>query len=302
MLLRPFEENREFFQQAATNAAHELGVFEVLDGAELSAEEVTASLGVSRHRLRALFDVLCAEGAISRSRDAAFTVGSVPDLCDLPRSGWGLLAEAIRSDRPQSSEQSLEDYHDSLRELSDPVGHRLAQFLSQFGSSLLDLGCGAGHFVAAFLSHVPGAVATAADVPAVMSLTRPRLQRFGERIELIEGDARSLAVAPTHDIALLSQILHWHGSAGCRAIIGTACDGVRPGGAVAVVEVDVSGDRSGPMAALYFSLNLALYSREGSVHDVDQLRDWMGQGSLENVETVRPDWAPGLVVVTGRKR
>ena len=86
---------RETFRRAALHAASALGLFEVLPGDE---RELQRLLGTSKS-LRGLVDVLVAEGVLARD-GALLRVAARAEVPPLPREGWGLLAEVLRSGSP----------------------------------------------------------------------------------------------------------------------------------------------------------------------------------------------------------
>ena len=304
MFLRLYEENHAFFRNAAVYAAQQLALFDELHRTRLTLEEVAAALSLPSHRLSALVDVLCAEGVLLRSEKSELQPALLIPTTSPPPSGWGQLADAIGRDTPLSSDETLESYHRCLEHGAADTAASLAAYLREDreGGSLLDLGCGAGHYTAAFLERTPKNRATAVDVPEVMAITRSRLDHMAPRVSFVEGDARLLTIPDRHDVALLSHILHWHDADGCRKIVDVACQGVRSGGSVVVYEVEVAKDLSGPLSALYFNLNLSLYSARGRVHPVERIGEWMRSSSLRDIRAHRPAWEPGMIPLAGVKR
>ena len=121
-------ESGQFLRGAAISAAHELGVF----GVSGTLDEIADALGMGpgRRRLRALLDVLVALGVMSREGER-FNAASVPGRVDVPREGWGLLADVIREDKPLSLERGEHErrMHHHLADAGAAVAAELAASL-----------------------------------------------------------------------------------------------------------------------------------------------------------------------------
>ncbi|HSK00076.1 MAG TPA: methyltransferase, partial [Kofleriaceae bacterium] len=212
-------EPSSFLHDAALAAAHDLGLFDALSASPRTPAALAAALGLpDGHRLRALLDVLAALGALARLPGglaaaprfaAAAGARSAAGGATRPAvvaAGWGLLADVIRRDRPLPLADEAR-YHRHLLEAGAPAARELAPLLGTGGllgggaslldlggASLLDLGGGAGAYTAAFLEAHPGSRATLVDAPATVALAADHLARFGARVRLVAGDARTAAV------------------------------------------------------------------------------------------------------------
>lgn len=189
-------------------------------------------------------------------------VGDQPVTTEIHKTGWGLLAEVIRTDTPLPIE-SGRGYHDHLVAAGSAAARELAPLLA--GKSLLDLGGGAGTYTAAFLDAYPDARATLVDAPEVIAMARQHLARFGDRVTFVEGDARQHH-AP-HDVALVANLLHLHGPGVCEAILDAAMRA-----APRVVVKDLRPDN---LEGKLFALGMAIYTDAGDVYSEDQIRDWL---------------------------
>ncbi len=112
------------------------------------------------------------------------------------------------------------------------------------GARVLDVGCGSGAVLRALARRVaPEGTAVGLDPsPALLAVAREiaDLEGLAERIEFLEGDARSLPVADADfDIVLATTVLG-HVPEGDGAIAELARV-VRPGGRVGVLELDGDG-------------------------------------------------------------
>lgn len=285
-----------FLQAAAIAAAYELGVFAAL-ALPRTFEDLAAQLDVQRgrDRLRALVDVLVATGAITHE-GSLLARGQVPMRPQVPREGWGLLAEVIRRDHALVHAPASRAYHDHLRRAGADAARELAPWLR---SPLLDLGGGAGAYTSALLVADPSARATLVDVEAVLELAREQLASFGDRAVVIAGDARAVTIGEPHACALLSNVLHGHGREACAQLVAAAARSVRPGGSVVIKDLRVDDGRAGPLSGLLFALNMAVYTDAGSVYETSQLRTWLAEAGLVGIEERTLASAPDAIVVIG---
>ncbi|HEX3757912.1 MAG TPA: class I SAM-dependent methyltransferase [Kofleriaceae bacterium] len=288
-------------------AGHELGVFSALAAGPAAMEEVGSRIGVAAgHRLRALLDVLAALGAIGCERGGGaprFSAAAVvPARPELPRAGWGLLAEVIRRDRPLPAERGAEAVrrlHHHLASAGAAAAGELVAGLD--AASLLDLGAGAGAYSKAFLEANPAGRATLVDTAEVLALAAAWLGPLAHRARWIAGDAAEVDAGDGHGAALLANLLHLHSPAMCARLVAAAARAVAPGGVVVIKDLRVDDDRGGPIEGLLFALNMAIYTEAGDVYPTAQLRRWLIEAGLGEVAERRLAAAPDAIVVTGRQ-
>jgi ubiquinone/menaquinone biosynthesis C-methylase UbiE len=81
-------------------------------------------------------------------------------------------------------------------------------------SRVLDIGCGTGSLMLPILEAFPAAEVWGIDFdPTLLSLAKKRLDRFGERVKLIEADLRKsnwpILVPAPFDAVVSATTLHW---------------------------------------------------------------------------------------------
>jgi hypothetical protein len=135
----------------------------------------------------------------------------------------------------------------------------------------------------------------------VLALAGPELLRFGDRVRLVEGDARRAALGSGFGTALLANLVHLHPPQSCVELCAVAAAAVEPGGQVVIKDLLLEGDHSGPLSGLLFALNMAIYTEAGDVYDVAELCRFLAQVGLVSISVQRLLAAPDAVVVSGRK-
>ena len=137
-----------------------------------------------------------------------------------------------------------------------------------------------------------------------MQLARRELTRFGERVRLVPGEIADVgeeAMGGGFDVALLANVLHLHSEEECARIVGRCARAVRAGGWLAVVDLFVEGDRSGPAQGVMFALNMAVYTEAGDVYDAERIAGWMRAAGIGEIVVERLAAADEMVVVLGRR-
>jgi hypothetical protein len=285
-----------YLSDAAATAAHELGLFDALPAPRTALAE---RLGLPQRRLRALIRALLLYGAVVEENGQLFA-GAVPPRRPLPRAGWGLLAEVIRADRPLSSAavdgaagEELHRFHDHLRLAGVDAAREVAGWLGRRGP-MLDLGAGAGVYAAAFLERNPGERAIVVDRPDVLKLASPTL--LGA--DLVPLDLLGQEPWPRGArVALLANVLHLFAPSDAARLVARAAQAVERGGMVAVKDFDAAS-----AAGVLFSLNMALFTEGGEVHELQALRSFFADARIRDVRVERLRCAPESILLCGTTR
>jgi hypothetical protein len=200
----------------------------------------------------------------------ALEIDGGPSEVPVPDEGWGRLAEVIRSDRPLPMPMRAAEYHAYhfyLASAGREPAQKLAPLLVEWAQpkTLLDLGGGLGTYARAFV-EAGGASAVVLDRQEV-----PPAPLDG--VEFVRGDI--FAAEGAFGVVLLCNVLHLYGAEECAEL----CARARRLGGVAVVK---DFDPETPAGA-WFSLNMALYTALGQVHEVEKIQAWLGGGTVEKM-------------------
>lgn len=301
-----FEKNRSFFRNAALLAGLELGLFPCLTH-PMTCEELSFTiLGSHSRRLRALLDALVIEGYLHRQDGFNYGIAHVPDSKPaLPKSGWGRLAEVILTNEPLQDMDGAGDamemqarLHFHLFETGYPAAQWLWERAGIPSGHLLDVGSGAGAYAAAFLDRYEAGAATLVDRCHVLELARKRLRRYAKRVRFQRRDAFEKKEG-RYDVALLANLLHLYGPQECEELIAAAASALRPGGRLLVKDVWINQDRTAPPVAVYFALNMALYTQAGDVYTKDEVCGWIRAAGLRDLHTVND--SRSLVIIASKR-
>lgn len=282
------------FRAWSVAAAYELGMFDALARPRTQGE-LCAAIGIEAgvHRVHALARALVHIGVLAREGDR-IVLGDVPERPEVVREGWGRLAEVIRTNQPLSIGPDVRGYHEHLLRAGAETARELAPLLRP--GRLLDLGGGAGAYTAAVLDAHPAATCTLVDAADVIALAHEHLARFGDRVRLVAGDARTAPIGEGHTTALLANVMHLHDPATCAELCAVAARAVAPGGTVVVLDFDAASPEG-----VWFAVVMALYTEGGGVYPTSQLRAWLADAGLADLVEHRPSAAPAVTVIVGTR-
>jgi hypothetical protein len=134
---------------------------------------------------------------------------------------------------------------------------------------------------------------TAVDWPGVIPITQKVTARFGvaDRFRFVAGDLLEADFGSGHAIATAGHILHSEGEARSRVLLEKAFDALAPGGTMAIAEILVDANRTAPLPALIFAVNMLVNSDQGDTFSFEEIAGWLRDAGFAQVHTVE---APGL--------
>lgn len=304
-------------------------VFDTLDGGPRTLDALCAETRTSPRGLRGLLNALVGLELLTKDaagrytltpESATFLVRGQPTfhgafflLTSEPMlSAWRQLHEIVRSGRPV---QQINREHDGvgffLRFVEEifPIHYAAAQRLGEALGvshapaplSVLDLAAGSGVWSAALAQQSPHVRVTAVDWAGVIPITRKVTARLGlvDRFRFVEGDLLDADFGQGHAIATLGHILHSEGEERSRLLLKKTFNALEPGGTIAIAEILVNPDRTGPLPALLFAINMLVNSDQGDTFSRDEISGWLREAGFEDVRSVEaPGLAPLLIVAT----
>jgi predicted O-methyltransferase YrrM len=207
-----------------------------------------------------------------------------------PRAGWGPVFPAVVED---------------IFPIHTPAAQRLGEALGVAKAagplSVLDLGAGSGVWSIALAQQSPHVRVTAVDWPGVIAITRKVASRFGvmERFRFVEGDLLEADFGSGHAIATAGHVLHSEGEERGRMLLRKTFDALAPRGTIAIAEILVDADRTAPLPALLFAVNMLVSSERGDTFSLQEIGEWLRDAGFEQIRTVEaPGLAPLIILAT----
>jgi len=195
-------------------------------------------------------------------------------------------------------------------------------------SRVLDVGGGSGAYAIAFARARKGLSATVFDLPDIIPLTKGYVKREGlsQRIDFLPGDfnideiiakspgpvtskggAPSPNGSPTargsnprlYNLVFLSAIIHSNSVQENRMLMKKCVRALNPDGQVVVQDFIMNENRTGPVSAALFALNMLVGTEAGDTYTEKEVHSWMRRAGLSKI--VRKDTEFGTTLIIGTK-
>ncbi len=309
-------------------AALRHGIFDALDGAAKTVDEIATQAGASARGVRIVMNALLGLELLTKDADgrygltiesAAFLVRGRPGFLGgviqhtstqlLPK--WLHLSEVVRTGQPATSVNREKDgaafFHEFVEDIfpmSYPAAQRLAEALEIAGAKkpvrVLDLAAGSGVWGIALAQKSPQVTVTAVDWPGVLDVTRKVAARFdlASRFSYVAGDLQAAPFGSGHDIAILGHILHSEGELRSRALLKKTYEALAPGGTIAIAEFLVDEERAGPPMGLIFAVNMLVNTDEGDTFSFPEIEAWLREAGFEDPRAIDAPGPSPLILAT----
>jgi acetylserotonin N-methyltransferase len=314
--------------------ADELELFEALQAAPASAEELAARLDLNAAALRALLPLLTSLGFLVLRLGRYQLAGPAP-LYLIKRSPlyWG-HAFSIHRQNPwvtrltaalkARSAQPQDLFHDEHRpvdgwesgQLDPEMARNLCAFMhshsvpaaqglagsSRFSTThrLLDVGGGSGCFSIALAERWPQLRCTVMELPVMCELAQPYIDASSahDRVETKAVDMFRQDWPGGYDAIFMSNVIHDWDEPTCAKLAAAAFATLEPGGHIHLHEMLMADDGSGPISAAGFAM-LMLVGTKGRQYSAAELYRLLEGAGFVDIEI---DPAYGYFsLVTGHK-
>ncbi len=279
------------------------GVMRALAGGAKTAEALGAELGVQGPRLRQLLDHAMGLGFLVREGERyGLCEGDAEHFEDLgfERSViWGgyegflgallSMPQAMREGPQRQVAGTGADVDGAERDAfirylhSRSIDSAVA-FADQVGDvgRVLDLGCGLGTYAAELARRWPSMTGVLVDRPNAADSVATFLAEEGltDRLEFRGGELLDMDLSGDWDLVIMSNLVHNLGEPRSRALLAKLRPTLAPGGRVAIKDIAVKSDRSGPVGALRFGVTMATATEDGDVFPADEVRGWMAEAGF----------------------
>lgn len=300
--------------------ALELDLFTAVgDGA--TAGQAAATVNANARATAMLLNALVALGLLTKSGDRySNTPESARYLAqgteDSHRNGllhtaniwhrWSTLTEAVRRgscipiDRDDTAEWTENFIAGMQRNASDRAPQVVAALGADTVHRVLDLGGGSGIYSIAFARANPAARCEILDLPEVVPLTAGYIQRAGvqAQVSVRAGDMLEDEYGSGFDVVLLNAICHMFSEQQNRQIFRRARAALAPQGRLAVQDFILNPEKTGPLHATLFSLNMLVGTEAGASYSEQEYVDWMKEAGFANVRRIALPGPSDLIVGT----
>jgi cyclopropane fatty-acyl-phospholipid synthase-like methyltransferase len=308
-------------------AGMQLDVFTPLKAGSMTAEQIAAAIGVAPSRLRLLLYVLVTagllteqDGRFSNTPEAnQFLVKGAPSYLGNRHAAIAMrwttylkTAESIRSGVPQAkvdfSNSPQEHLEAFLRNINANTVPATCALLERYDLStvktLLDVGSGGGGVAITITKAFPHIVATAIDLPQVVSIAQKIVAEEGatERVKVVAADVLSGPLAGSYDVAILRSLLQVLSPQDARLAVKHVGAAVKPGGRIYVIGQILDDSRRSPIGAVGFNLTFINAFDAGESYTEKEHRDWFTEAGFVDIERANFLLDDGSGLMTARKQ
>ena len=313
----------------AIEAAVKHGIFDLLDKAPRTADQIATKTGTSLRGVNAIADLLVSFHLLQRKgrrlaltpESATFLVSSKPSfygalfghVSDQLLPKWLQLTEIVRTGRPskqvneqKDGEEFFAKFVESLFPLSFPAATALGKHLgigkARAPMSVLDIGAGSGVWGIGLAKQSPHVRIHAVDWPRVLKVTQRIAEKHGvaDRLTTVAGDFFEADFGTSHRLATIGHILHSEGRERSQRLLKKVHDSLAPGGTVAIQEFVPDDDRSGPPSALIFAVNMLVNTEAGDTFSFKEMSGWLRQAGFKNPRLLKVPAVSPLVLADKR--
>jgi 2-polyprenyl-3-methyl-5-hydroxy-6-metoxy-1,4-benzoquinol methylase len=198
----------------------------------------------------------------------------------------------------------FQEFVNDIFPMSYPAAQTLARHLNGNGAALpvrvLDLAAGSGVWGIAMAQGSEQVRVTAVDWPEVIPVTRKTVTRFGltGRFSFLGGDLLKIDFGSNHTVATLGHILHSEGRERSRALLAKTFHALTPGGTIAIAEFLVNPDRTGPLNALFFAVNMLVNTDSGDTYSFEEISGWLEDAGFIHARTLESPGPSPLILAT----
>ncbi len=286
--------------------ANRLELFSLLETTpRASVPEMARVLGASERGLQILCDALVALRLLRKTNDR-YENSEAARYCLLPSSPapkgaillhtaklyerWGKLYDAVLSGQPVPDEQIDPrlrfDEAGFARAMADSARAMVkvtAEALPLAGvARVLDVGGGPGLYSIEFSRRNSGRRCVIMDNPPTRKIALENIREAGleDRVTPLPGDILRDDPGGPYDLVFVSNLIHSF-SADDNARLVKKCAGVlNSGGAICLKDFFLEADRTSPVWAALFAVNMLVSTESGSCYTVEEASGWLDAAGL----------------------
>lgn len=310
----------------AIQAAAELGLYEALGKASLTAEEIAFRCKTHPASTRQLLDCLTSQGYLAwsagrytlRPRYRKWLLKEYPSnligKLRFQAYEWNWMArleDYVRTGKPLDMHANLTapewaGYMEGMRDLSVNTAKELAGKLKipSGATRMLDIGGSHGLYstelcrrhpgLSSTILELPGAIERASAIAASQGLTDRVQYRAGNALAEDLGEAQ-------YDLVMINNVVHHFTSEQNRNLAAKVFRALKPGGLYAIGEFirlgsPGEGDAVSAAGGLYFSL-----TSESGTWSVEEIKGWQAGAGFASRGTLKLMTLPGWEVIVGAK-
>ncbi len=311
---------RAFQESRALLTAIELDIFTAV-GEGGSAVAVADRIGSDPRATEMLLNALVAVGALVKAegvfRNTPVTAKNLDERSPECSRGalmhsvhlwdrWSTLTECVRrgsalEERAAEgrTETWIEAFIAAMHRNASLRAPRVVQAVGVEGvRRMVDVGGGSGAYSIAFAEAGPALHATVLDRAPVLAIARRHIRKAGlaGRITTRVGDLTRDEFGRGYDLVFISAICHMLGPEEILNLFRRSYTALKPGGRIAMQDFILEPDKTAPVGAALFSLNMLVGTQRGASYSEPEYTAWLREAGFQDIQRIRLPEPAGLVL------
>jgi SAM-dependent methyltransferase len=306
--------------------ANQLGIFEKLAGAPVTAKQVADALSLSVKGTERLLNALVGMEVLVKE-DNRFHLPEewqkyltekgdhcmkqwiqlIYDILPV----WTQLPEFVRSGNliksimdmlgtdPENMRAFIDAMHDKGLKATEIIAREIPV---GDANHMLDVGGGPGTYSLEWAKLHNHLKATVFDIPPVLEVAKDYIKRYGleNRVDTLAGDFNKDDLGSGYDLILVANVLHMYDADLGQSLVNKVVTALEPGGRIILHGFCTNQEGTGPLPDAMFNLNIGLLTEDGSAHAVDEMTRWLEKAGVSDIRHFRMEAVP-TGVITGMK-
>lgn len=298
--------------------ALELDIFTAV-GEGANAEQIGTKIHADARAASMLLNALVALGLLTKSRDV---YSNTPEAArffiqgsrDNHRNGllhtaniwhrWSTLTDAVRLGTciPINLGGTPEWTTHFIAGMDRNAKSRAPFLVQVLGTAgvrrILDLGGGSGAYSIAYAKASSEVRCEILDLPQVVPLTTDYIKKAGVscQVSVRSGDMLTDNLGSGYDIILLNAICHMFSEEQNQQLFRRARQALAPNGRLVVQDFILNGDKTAPLHAALFSLNMLVGTDHGASYSETEYSGWMKNAGFEEISRIKLPGPSDLIV------
>ena len=150
---------------------------------------------------------------------------------------------------------------------------------------ILDIGGASGIYSLIILGNYPNLKATIFEKTPVDKVAEYSVNKSGlnDRIEVFTGDMFQDNLPGSHDILLLSHVLHDWDIDEVRTILKNSFRNLESGGMIIIHDAHINEDKTGPLSVAEYSV-LLMFLSEGKCYSITEMKEILEETGFKDIE------------------
>jgi precorrin-6B methylase 2 len=280
--------------------ANRLGIFRLLEEGPKTAAELARKLEAPRRGVEILCDALVALTLLHK-KEGKYENSEAARACLLPSSPasksamllhnaglyerWGKLYQVVKTGRPVADDETdpalrrrEADFARAMADSARAVVKTTVDALPlEEARRMLDVGGGPGIYSIEFMRRYPQLHCVILDNPKTLEVAQENAREAGlaDRLTLLPGDAFTDDLRGPYDFVLLSNLIHSYSAEANIRLVKKCAAALSSGGRLCLKDFFLEPDRTAPVWAALFAVNMLVNTEEGNCYTIDEASSWL---------------------------